>query len=231
MNHKQEPARYEYKMTSDSGSLQEVLNLVSQHSAMFSRPYPVRVVNNVYFDTPGLKAYFDHTCGAANREKTRVRWYGEPEHEVAKPILERKIKFGQVGCKWTEELDVLKLDKDGPWPIPGTSFSSNVGSSEVAHWRLKTVQPVLALRYVRHYFESADGKYRITVDTDLKYVGLSSKGKPERISVTTAPIIIELKYSPEHATDASVITNELPFRISQFSKYIYALEGLKGVAQ
>ena len=218
-------------MISDTLTLQDVLSLVRGHSAMFHRPYPTRTVNNVYFDSPGLKSYFDHICGASNREKTRVRWYGEPSGEINNPVLERKIKYGQVGCKWTEELQSLQLDEGGPWPIPGSVLSSNDLSKELVHWRLGTVQPMLSLQYVRHYFESADAKYRVTVDTELQYVGLSSSGKPEKHSKSKAPIIVEIKYSPEHATDVSVITNELPFRISQFSKYIYATEGLRGVHQ
>lgn len=66
--------RYERKFTVQGLALSEILALVRRHPAAFREAYPPRMVNNVYFDTPGLNNYYDHVNGAPNRIKTRVRW-------------------------------------------------------------------------------------------------------------------------------------------------------------
>ena len=221
-----ETLRYEYKMTADTLYLPEVFSIIARHPSLFFRPYPIRKVNNIYFETPGLTSYFSHTAGTANREKTRIRWYGSPVDIIERPVLERKIKYGQVGEKLSEVLPPLKLEKGGAWPIPQEAISSANDFEHTIHWRLRTLLPIVALRYERHYFSSADGNYRLTVDSDLEYFGLSSNGNPKMLPVQRAPIIIELKYDTKFVNEASEITKNLPFRITSFSKYIYAINGL-----
>jgi hypothetical protein len=219
--------RYERKMTTESSRLHDVLLLIKSHRALFRKQFPNRVINNIYFDTPSLTSYRDHVSGTARREKKRIRWYGSPEDIISNPVLERKIKIGMVGEKLIEPLTPLKVDLQGPWPIPGEALSEANTYLHTVHWRLRALQPVVAIRYERYYFVSSDYKYRLTVDKNLEYFGLSSKGKPQMRSLLPAPLIIELKYDREFANDADTISNEFPFRIDRFSKYIFAIEGLK----
>ncbi len=221
-----ENLRYEYKMTADKQMLPDVLALIRQHSAMFRLQYENRIVNNIYFDTPNLSSYIDHIGGAAHREKKRIRWYGTPKSVIENPVLERKIKYGFVGEKLSEPLKPLTLDIEGPWPIPAKANLKTKNNQEAIHWRLRAMIPIVAIRYERYYFVSADYQYRITVDTELEYFGLLTKAQESR-SLSNAPLIIEIKYDQNYADHAMDITNELPFRIDRFSKYIFALHGLK----
>ncbi len=218
--------RYEYKMTAESHQLSDVLALLRRHPALFYRHYPSRVVNNIYFDTPGLTSYFNHTSGSANREKIRIRWYGKPEKVISYPVLERKIKYGLVGEKKSEKLSPLSLDNNRPWPIPAKALTDKVQFADSIHWRLRALIPIVALRYERNYFLSTDQKFRVTVDSNLEYFGLTNDGRAINRSVMHAPVIIELKYFPQYAEEASDISNKLPFRISCFSKYLYSVEGV-----
>jgi hypothetical protein len=221
--------RYEYKMTADNWMLPYVLSMIRQHPALFYHQYPNRIVNNVYFDTPGYSTYLNHASGAANREKIRVRWYGIPTEVIEKPIMERKIKFGQVGGKLFEPLASLKLDKNGPWPIPGEALSNSKSYKDAMHWRLRSLIPVVALRYERNYFISGDNRFRVTVDSNLEFCGLNPQGIPNNRSILPPPIIIEIKYAPEFEKVAPDVTNNFPFRISRFSKYIYSIEELNSI--
>ena len=219
--------RYEHKMITNENRLMDVLSLIHHHKALFRKQYPNRIVNNIYFDTHGLKSYLDHVSGASHREKKRIRWYGTPRDVIDHPVLEQKVRMGLVGDKLTERLNPLPLDATGPWPIPGNAILHAKQFKDSLHWRLRSVHPVVAIRYYRHYFISADNQYRMTVDTNLEYFGISLTGKPQRVSQLPAPLIIELKYNKENANDAMNITNELPFRINRFSKYVFAIEGLR----
>jgi SPX domain protein involved in polyphosphate accumulation len=44
---------------------------------MFIEKYPMRVVNNIYFDTIDFSSYQSNIDGASNRSKVRIRWYNE----------------------------------------------------------------------------------------------------------------------------------------------------------
>jgi VTC domain len=221
-----ENLRYEYKMIADRTLLPDVLSIIRQHRAMFRLQYGNRIVNNIYFDSPSLKSYNDHINGSAHREKKRIRWYGNPTSVIEKPVLERKIKRGTVGEKLSETLKPLALDNSGPWPIPGKALLESKTNADAIHWQLRSTVPILALRYERYYFTSADNRYRITVDANLEYFGLLTAAEQTR-SVSNSPVIIEIKYNKIHADHAMDITNGLPFRIDRFSKYIFALHGLK----
>lgn len=219
--------RYEYKMIAGANQLSDVFRKIKSHPSVFRKHFPDRVVNNVYFDSPGLKSFYSHVSGAANREKLRIRWYGNVEDKVEKPVLERKIKYGQVGEKYYFPLAEMNLNGAGPWPIPCENISKLCNFENAPHWMLRTVEPVLALRYLRHYFVSGDNQFRVTVDENIEYFGLNSRGIPVSTPNQPSPVIIEIKYDKAHAGDADKITNQLPFRITNFSKYIYALQGVR----
>lgn len=89
--------RYELKMTFDVMQTQEILNKLLSSSLSFKEIFYERQVNNIYFDTldyDDLKANID---GLFHRSKFRIRWYGC--EETFYPILEEKIKQGQLGYK------------------------------------------------------------------------------------------------------------------------------------
>src|SRR5262252_6173812 len=96
--------RYERKFVTAGFSLHDLEAIIRRHPAGFREAYRPRIINNVYLDSPGLRNFHDHVNGAANRSKTRIRWYGPPAREVQKPLLERKLKSGQVSGKIVEPL-------------------------------------------------------------------------------------------------------------------------------
>ena len=91
--------RFERKFFIKNYSQTEILNTIKQHPAIFKDIYHSRQVNNVYFDSLGFKNYIANVEGVAEREKVRVRWYGEKFGNIENPILEFKIKRGYLGFK------------------------------------------------------------------------------------------------------------------------------------
>ena len=83
-------------------------------------------------------------------------------------------------------------------------------------------------RYSRKYYRSGDGKYRITIDSNLGYYKLLQLNNnfSHKIIDKNARII-ELKYDKDSDDRAKNVTNYFPFRISKSSKYIEGVDRLK----
>ncbi|HWH71058.1 MAG TPA: VTC domain-containing protein, partial [Candidatus Sulfotelmatobacter sp.] len=103
--------RYERKFVAEGFTPAEVLARVRRHPGAFREVYPPRVVNNVYLDSPSRRDYYDHINGAANRTKTRVRWYGPQFESAERPTLERKLKRGLVSGKAGHALPKLSTNE------------------------------------------------------------------------------------------------------------------------
>jgi hypothetical protein len=87
--------------------------------------------------------------------------------------------------------------------------------------------PSLLVSYRRLYFLSADGRFRLTVDDNLRFY-LPGKNKQGWVLKPDNPrgTIAELKYSHGNDDVAREIACLFPFRWGSFSKYIEGL-GLK----
>lgn len=216
--------RYEKKFVAEGFTLADVLSRVQRHTSVFREVFPPRLVNNVYLDSPTRRDYHDHVNGTANRSKTRVRWYGPHAETADLPMLERKFKLGLVSGKDAHALP--------PFPINGgcirESLEAAVGAAALPPmWQLmlRHLEPALFNRYWRHYFASRDGRFRLTVDSDLQFASVPHGCRPAIFSLPAAPtVIMELKFGPEFAEAAGAVTNALPFRVARFSKYVAGTE-------
>ena len=98
--------RYERKFqVLTNVSVKELVAITKSNSAFFKEVFHERQINNIYLDTDEYKFYFDNVDGVADRQKARIRWYGNTLGELEKPKLEIKLKKGLVGDKWTFTLD------------------------------------------------------------------------------------------------------------------------------
>lgn len=220
--------RYERKFVAQCLSLAEVLARVQRHPAAFWEVYPPRIVNNLYLDTPAHLDYHNHVNGVPHRTKTRVRWYGPPLEATVHPKLERKLKRGTVGGKETYALPPISINGDSLRSTLNHAFATATLPPMISSG-LRHLQPALFNRYHRHYFASRDGRFRLTVDSDLQFAGVAQQRWPATHLGPAAPVvIIELKFANELAGDAALITNRLPFRLTRFSKYVAGLERTSG---
>jgi len=215
-------ARYERKFTTTALNLAEVLALVRRHPAMFRETYPPRTVNNVYLDSAELRDYHDHLHGIARRTKTRVRWYGAWAGEIPAPTLEHKLKFGLVSGKVTRRLPPVSVNGI-LCGIEAVFDAANL--PPLARSALRHQQPSLLNRYHRHYFQSADRRFRLTVDSGLQFAAArpaATLAASFRPPIPT--LVIELKYDLAQAEQAAGVTNALPMRLARCSKYVLGIE-------
>ena len=218
--------RYERKFVAQGSTLAEVLAGVRRHSCSFREVYPPRIVNNIYFDSPARRDYHEHINGVASRTKTRVRWYGQNQDMAECPRLERKLKRGSVSGKEAYDLAPLRL-REGCRPSLFEAAFDSAALPPMLRSTLRHLEPALCNSYHRHYFLSHDARIRLTLDSCLRFCSVSHHRSPAGWSFHTAStVIIELKFAPEFAEHASLVTNALPFRMTRFSKYVVGIESI-----
>jgi hypothetical protein len=215
--------RYERKFLATGLDVANVIAVVRNHPALFREIYPARLVNSLYLDSPALRDFYDHLNGASSRSKTRIRWYGPLTANIGQPMLERKMRCGPVSGKSVWPLPPFRL----PGGTMTAYFDSNLCGAQIpdrVQWMLRLLQPSAVIRYCRRYFQSADGRFRLTVDSDSQFFSVhSGSGAVSSLPFRFHPVIVELKFDLDHADRAAPIAGALPFRMTRCSKYVLGI--------
>ena len=220
------PFRYERKFLISQLDRHRVESIIKRHPAMFSEIFHERCVNNMYFDSMNLDNYLENESGAAQRVKTRIRWYGDLFGMIQEPALQLKIKNGIVGSKISFPLNPFTLDGS----FSSRSLKTTLKASKIPpliEEELLLMQPTLLNHYARKYFQSADKKYRLTLDWDMEFYTIDPNHNTFNKKLKDFfYIVLELKYSDKDDDIADTITNYFPFRISKSSKYVRGIDYL-----
>lgn len=203
--------RYERKYVLENVPLIDIIQMVRLHPVGFRETYPTRRVNNIYFDTVNFAAYRDNIMGIAHRTKFRIRWYGQDMETIQKPVLEEKIKHGELGYK-----NAYKLS-DTQWENITKEAS---GLPQIEH---RNLTPVLLNAYQRYYFASPDGKFRLTVDEDMIF-GSYDESRASMPYELLEKRIIEIKYDQEYSKEADRVSQFLRLRPTKHSKYVFGIQ-------
>jgi len=206
--------RFERKWVFKSIDKETLLLSLLNSKLFFIEQFNERVVNSIYFDTLSLKSAVDNLNGITDREKHRVRWYGEDTRTLIAPILENKIKKNFQGYKILYKLDKFNQKK------LCNDILSNLTENINKLLPLENLQPVSMTSYKRVYLISADKKIRATLDFDLKHKKMINY--IEKFFINTNNIILEFKYS---SNLDDYLRNLIPgiTRLSKNSKYINSL--------
>lgn len=216
--------RYERKFLVQSISAHEIEASIKRHPAGFREVFHERHINNIYFDTPGLNNYYDNVEGEKDRWKARIRWYGELFGDIAKPVLEFKIKKGLLGTKESYKLAPFTFNNDFTAAVITDVIRRSQLPLHVADL-FRGLNPALLNRYRRRYYLSADKQFRVTIDMDLSYYGISTLHNTfVNRSFDRNTVVIELKYNYEADTFANSISSLFPFMLTKSSKYLQGLE-------
>lgn len=202
--------RFERKYRIDNLVLQHVQQIVQVHPASFKKIYPDRVVNNIYFDTPQFTCLQDNLNGINIRKKYRLRWYADVPENIAQPQFEVKYKENELGGKKIVKMPDFNLNALGP-------IQQKV--NEVLQGQ-QILVPTLLNSYNRSYWGTKDQKFRITIDSALKFHPLYYLPKFKKYRILDKAIILELKYDLEDEQQVNRILSHLPFRLSKNSKYV-----------
>lgn len=218
--------RYERKFLISQLDRHQVESIIKRHPAMFSEIYHERCVNNIYFDSLNMDNYLDNESGTSQRVKTRLRWYGDLFGMIQEPALQLKIKDGIVGSKISFPLNPFTLDSNFSSRLLKTLLKASKIPALIKE-ELLLMQPALLNHYSRKYFQSADKKYRLTLDWDMEFYTIEPSHNTfiKRVK-DLFYIVLELKYSDKDDDIADTITNYFPFRLSKSSKYVRGIDYL-----
>jgi len=218
--------RYERKFVITEIDKHGVESIIRCHPASFSEIFHERSVNNIYFDSADMSCFMATECGASQRIKIRIRWYGSLFGMIEKPVLELKIKEGQVGSKISFPLAPFEFNNEFSFKYIKEIIKRSDISAAIKE-ELALTEPTLITCYPRKYFRSADNKYRLTLDHNMEYYLLDNTYNTFRKKWRDYfNVVLELKYSKDSDSDAQAIVNHFPFRLSRNSKYMTGVDNL-----
>ncbi len=208
--------RYERKYRLEGVSVPAIRQLLRLHPASFRTLHPDRQVNNIYFDTPSLSTFRQNAGGDGDRKKFRLRWYGTDLWDTREARLEIKFKENELGGKHVQPISPFDLHDL-------RELTAEVQALTSAQQK-NVLLPTLLNSYGRSYFISMNGRYRLTMDYDLRYHSLIRAPHFRSYHIQDAAVVLEIKY--EAAEDAGIghITQHLPFRQSRHSKYVNGMQ-------
>ena len=218
--------RYERKYYLSGTDYGFVRTMILNNFASFREIFYPRMVNNIYFDTPGFDFFYDNVNGQQLRKKIRIRWYDETFAHQKKLTLEYKLKNGMLGDKISYPLTDIYTGEGFEFVQMRDDIKINQLPIQVEN-ELLTDYPVLLNRYVREYFISDDGNCRITLDKDLSLFRIhAGKNFFKTSDHLSGDLIMEMKYEPGSESIADAISQDFPFRITKSSKYVLGIQNL-----
>jgi len=220
-----ENARYERKFLISDVDIKEIEYFIKFNPIMFSEIFYERRVNNIYLDSVDFGSYADNINGNLHKAKIRIRWYGKIFGKISKPVLEIKIKNGELGKKMKFPLRPFLLNKNFS---KGYLQKEVFNKSNLPRWlveNLKLYNLALLNSYKRMYFISSNKQYRITLDKDMVFFKIQdTKNSFKDFEFERRNVILELKYKRKNDLKISQITQHFPFRLTKSSKYVCGID-------
>jgi SPX domain protein involved in polyphosphate accumulation len=220
--------RREIKFVARETQYFHLIRWIRLHSSGFSKPYPDRWINNVYYDTYNYHSYTGNLSGESFRSKIRFRWYGEL-NSIKRGSLEIKMKRNSFGWKIKHSITSLHTLKNQKWKKITMEISRQL-SGKYKHLFLSHPMPTIVNRYYREYFVSNDNKIRITIDRkqsvyDQRYKSIANMSTKSFIPDN---IVVEVKFDREDYSSAMKVIHGMPIRSSRNSKYMNSVNAVTG---
>ena len=191
------------------------------YSLGFSKQYPLRMINSIYYDTFNFELFNSSEAGLCDRTKIRIRWYDNSKKEH----LEYKIKEAELGKKiYLNQISNLNNLKKISIICPNYN---NKSTRKIPASIYSIYHPNVAISYKRNYFLSACKKTRLTLDCDIKFAKILNYGGHFHINNWTPSenAVLEIKYSQgiDNENIINRLTKKLNLDLSRFSKYCKAV--------
>ncbi|MDH3998655.1 MAG: VTC domain-containing protein [Desulfuromonadales bacterium] len=189
--------------------------------AGFMKAYPDRMINSVYFDTLDLVCAKDNIAGISERQKYRLRWYGELASSYG-ARYETKVKRASLGYK---EVQVANIDQRELIGMDSAQVMETLSQDKIgslwSHYPL--LKPSTYVQYEREYFEAYRG-IRLTIDKSIQFneiaPGLHLDVKGHRFY---DGVVVEIKFDPSERPFVAELMRDFPFYPVRMSKYVLGL--------
>lgn len=219
--------RFERKFIFEEMLLEDIIqNIVLCNPYCFKEIFCRRSVNNIYFDDQNMSFYRQNVAGDANREKYRLRWYGDDFSQVSNPTFEIKKKYGETGDKYSYKLKNTLFSLNDTKATGAQSIIEAAlleAENTTLYNNLRQLEPALYNTYERRYFLSHCERFRITLDYNMSFYNIKSNDFL-RSKISADDIVLELKYERAHDDESRNLTQHLPVRLSKNSKYVRGID-------
>lgn len=184
-------------------------------------------VRSIYFDDARLTCCRGNLDGLALRKKYRVRWYDAPEPE-SDLFFEVKWRRNRVTGKKRTLLrvdpELLRRRYTEIVPALATALGDEAREALLRH-----PHPVVLVEYRREHFVSPDGRFRWTLDYDIRFTDQASRIRP-RLGAPRGrrgigrwfldETILEAKCNPGDGAELRRFLHPLVQRPTRSSKYV-----------
>ena len=200
--------------------------------------YPMDQVNSLYFDTHDLAEHRRSDAGDYDKDKIRIRWYGEDcdPHRMDcfsdgdQPVrvwLERKTRRGFASTKQRVELQA-PASKLAIAALPQGIISPTLLVQTVARFGLFTeapLTPAIAISYRRYRFVEPETGFRISIDWRVRSsMVLPGWGRGER-ALELPGAVVEIKGARFEIPRSLQEMAGIGASWTRFSKYSSCIEG------
>ena len=205
-----------------------MLRWIRLHPAIFTKQYPDRWVNNVYYDTHDYHSYTSNLSGESSRSKIRFRWYGELSR-INTGTLEIKMKRNSYGWKINHAITFLHLTGTIDWRNFTKKITEQLPMKYKQHLLSRPV-PTIINRYHREYYISHDEKIRLTIDRKHNIFDQRQRSTMNITKRAVIPdnLVIEVKFDRKYHNTAASVIHGIPIRSSRNSKYINSINAVSG---
>ena len=219
MEKHQNKYRYERKYNLHCIDYEQLLFLIKSQEMKLH--HPSRIVNNIYFDSIDLNAYYENVEGLSNRSKFRLRWYGK-RFQKMQPTFEVKIKRESVNIKKSLKLSAIDFFNLEHISTLHSQVEKQLEERNLnLYIEMMNKVPTLLNGYSRDYFISTDNKTRLTIDRNLYFYNCQNhqEYRPEK------KMIVEIKYPASH--EPTINFNKFNLTLGKSSKYVSGLDYTK----
>ncbi|MCH8270691.1 MAG: VTC domain-containing protein [Planctomycetes bacterium] len=215
-------ARYEIKLLCQGLAYERVLTELRLHQCALRTLHPSRRVQSLYLDTHDRRSLEDNLAGISDREKIRLRWYGDGVDWV-RGTLERKIRQNLLGWKrsfsYPEPIRVNGASRLGfvrsLWHAAPPEFRAVLDDGQ---------EPAQWISYTRDYLITGDGTIRVTVDHGVRSADQRDRAALSFDCPTPTPnvTIVECKVARHRYDALREFLNSMPLVIDKCSKFVIA---------
>lgn len=218
----------ERKFSGPGQCLQQVLSVLKARCPPDDW-FATGIVNSIYFDTPGLGAYWEKANGDNLKRKIRMRWYGADDSLPAEVPVFIEVK-GRVGsardkvrqeAKAPRELLLSSPFEDGTLTDFLAASSDSLGVPVSREW-----SPVCCISYHRRRYFDMPSMSRVSIDWNIESRRFNRVRFPWARPVALDSMVCEFKNRGGQPPEWAEYMLAAGLRFGSFSKYGECMERL-----
>lgn len=193
-------------------------------------------ITSLYFDTPGLRDYYEKLAGLEKRQKLRARVYSRDfaDTKLEHVWLELKCKENMTTFKYRTPVSVSDWDAFcGPNKVSfdmGSIYSSHKHKESLRRFAFLFMRdgykPHVTVRYRRRAFEGEFfANFRLTLDSEIETGRWSDFARGTKLHrVASGKVVMEVKFTEAMPWWFRHLLEKFNLSRRVFSKYVNAVD-------